>query len=91
MANPQGIKVFAVERHGLPENFVSFRSLWCAIVVKAENAPNGAISLTEESPVAPVVQLTTSKPSDVRTWDQISAQSHELVFSLTSCPTSGER
>ena len=27
MANPQGIKVFAVERHGLPEDFVSFSSL----------------------------------------------------------------
>ena len=26
MANPQGIKVFAVERHGLPEDFVYFRS-----------------------------------------------------------------
>ena len=27
MANPQGIKVFAVERPGLPEEFVSFPSL----------------------------------------------------------------
>ena len=24
MANPQGMKVFAVERHGLPEDFVYF-------------------------------------------------------------------
>ena len=24
IANPQGIKVFAVERHGLPEDFVYF-------------------------------------------------------------------
>ena len=27
MANPQGTKVFAVERPGLPEDFVSFPSL----------------------------------------------------------------
>ena len=27
MANPQGIKVFAVERRGLPEDFVYFPSL----------------------------------------------------------------
>ena len=27
MANPQGMKVFAVERHGLPEDFVSFLAL----------------------------------------------------------------
>ena len=27
MANPQGIEVFAVERHGLPEDFVSFPAL----------------------------------------------------------------
>ena len=27
MANPQGIKMFAVERHGLPEDFVFFRAL----------------------------------------------------------------
>ena len=27
VANPQGIKVFAVERHGLPEDCVSFPSL----------------------------------------------------------------
>ena len=29
---------------------------------------------------APVVQLVTSKPSDVGTWVRISVQSHELVF-----------
>ena len=27
MLNPQDMKVFAVERHGLPEDFVSFRAL----------------------------------------------------------------
>ena len=27
IANPQDMKVFAVERHGLPEDFVSFRAL----------------------------------------------------------------
>ena len=27
MTNPQGMKIFAVERHGLPENFVSFPAL----------------------------------------------------------------
>ena len=27
MIKPQDVKVFAVERHGLPEDFVSFRSL----------------------------------------------------------------
>ena len=27
MANPQGMKVFAVESHGLPEDFVSFPAL----------------------------------------------------------------
>ena len=27
MANPQGLKVFAVERPGLPEDFVSFHAL----------------------------------------------------------------
>ena len=27
MANPQGLKVFAVERHGLPEDFVYFPAL----------------------------------------------------------------
>ena len=33
MANPQEMKVFAVERPGLPEDFVSFPcSVWSAIV-----------------------------------------------------------
>ena len=33
MANPQDMKVFAVERHGLPEDFVYFPALvWNAIV-----------------------------------------------------------
>ena len=32
MAKPQGMKVFAVERPGLPEDFVSFPSVWSAIV-----------------------------------------------------------
>ena len=27
MANPQGMKVFAVEKHGLPEDFVYFPAL----------------------------------------------------------------
>ena len=27
MANPQGTNVLAVERHGVPEDFVSFRTL----------------------------------------------------------------
>ena len=27
MANPQGMNVFAVEKHGLPEDFVYFRAL----------------------------------------------------------------
>ena len=31
MANPQGMKVFAVERHGLPEDFVSFAALLCGV------------------------------------------------------------
>ena len=32
MANPQGMKVFAVERPGLPEDFVYFPAVWSAIV-----------------------------------------------------------
>ena len=32
MANSQGMQVFDVERHGLPEDFVYFRIVWCAIV-----------------------------------------------------------
>ena len=42
MTNPQGAKVFAVERHGLPEDFVYFRAL-CGIqsspLVFAPNQP----------------------------------------------------
>ena len=41
--------------------------------------------------VALVVQLVTSKPSEVGTWVRIPAHSHELRFFLTPCPTSGER
>ena len=42
MANPQGMKVFAVERSGLPEDFVSFPAL-CGVpslpLVFAPNLP----------------------------------------------------
>ena len=42
MANPQGVKVFAVERHGLPKKFVSFPAL-CGVqsspLVLAPNQP----------------------------------------------------
>ena len=42
IANPQGIKVFAVERPGLPEDFVSFPAL-CGVqsspLVFAPNLP----------------------------------------------------
>ena len=42
MANPQGMKVFAVERPGLPEDFVSFPAL-CGVqsspLVFAPNLP----------------------------------------------------
>ena len=41
MANPQGMKVFAVERPGLPEDFVSFPAPWSAIVatcIRSESA-----------------------------------------------------
>ena len=42
MANPQGMKVFAVERPGLPEDFVSFPAL-CGVqsspLVCAPNLP----------------------------------------------------
>ena len=42
MANPQGMKVFTVERHGLPEDFVSFPAL-CGVqsspLVFAPNLP----------------------------------------------------
>ena len=41
--------------------------------------------------IAPVVQLVTSKPSDVGTRVLISVTSHEVRFSFTKkkCPTSG--
>ena len=39
--------------------------------------------LCHTSPVAPVVQLVTSKPSDVGTLVRISVSSHELGFFLT--------
>ena len=42
VANPQGIKVLAVERHGLPEDFVSFPAL-CGVqsspLAFAQNQP----------------------------------------------------
>ena len=42
MANPQGVKVFAAERHGLPEDFVCFPAL-CGVqsspLVFAPNLP----------------------------------------------------
>ena len=42
MANPQGIKVFIIERPGLPEDFVSFPAL-CGVqsspLVFAQNLP----------------------------------------------------
>ena len=42
MANPQGMKVFAVERHGLPEDFMDFPDL-CGVqsssLVFAPNLP----------------------------------------------------
>ena len=31
MTNPQGMKVFAVERHGLPEDFVYVPALMCRV------------------------------------------------------------
>ena len=34
MANPQGMKLFAVERHGLPEDFLYCPAIvWSAIIV----------------------------------------------------------
>ena len=42
MANPQGMKMFAVEKHGLPQDFVYFRAL-CGVqsspLVLAPNRP----------------------------------------------------
>ena len=43
MATPQGMKVFTVERHGLPEDFFSFAAL-CGVksspLIFALNLPN---------------------------------------------------
>ena len=39
MANPQGMKVFAVERPGFPEDFVSFPAL-CGVQSSLVFAPN---------------------------------------------------
>ena len=39
MANPQGMKVFAVERPGLPEDFVSFPALLCGMQSKGRTLP----------------------------------------------------
>ena len=43
MANPQGMKMFAVERHGLPEDFVYFRSLPGVQLSSLVFAPNRPI------------------------------------------------
>ena len=43
MANPQGMKVFAIERHGLPEDFVSFRALCRVQPIPLVLAPNQPI------------------------------------------------
>ena len=43
MANPQGMIFFAVEKNGLPEDFVPFRALLCGVqsspLVFAPNQP----------------------------------------------------
>ena len=43
MASLQGLKVFAVERHGIPEDFVFFPALMCGVqsspLVFAPNRP----------------------------------------------------
>ena len=43
VADPQGTKVFAVERHGLPENVVSFRYLCRVQSSTLVSAPNRAV------------------------------------------------
>ena len=43
MANPQGMNTFAVERHGLPEDFVYFRALCRVQLSPLVFAPNRAI------------------------------------------------
>ena len=42
-----------------------------------------AIIISDDKPVAPVIQLVISKPSDVGTLVRISVQSHELGIFLT--------
>ena len=42
VANPQGMKVFAVERHRLPEDFVSFCALFGVQLSPIVFAPNRA-------------------------------------------------
>ena len=44
MANPQGMKVFAIERHEFPEDFVSFRGLSGVQSAALVFAPNRAIA-----------------------------------------------
>ena len=41
--SPQDGKVFAVDRHGLPEDFASFRSLWGVQSSPLVFAPNRTI------------------------------------------------
>ena len=43
MANPQHVKMFAVERHGLPGDFVSFRALCGVQSSSLVFAPNRVI------------------------------------------------
>ena len=43
MANPQGMKVFTVERHGLPEDFVYFPALYGVLSSPLVFAPNRPI------------------------------------------------
>ena len=43
MANPQDMKMSTVERHGLPEDFVSFRALCGVQSSPIVSAPNRAI------------------------------------------------
>ena len=43
MANPQGMKAFAVERHGLPEDFMPFRALCGVQSSPLVFAPNQSI------------------------------------------------
>ena len=43
MANPQDMKVFTVEKHGLPEDFVFLRALYGVQLSPLVFAPNRAI------------------------------------------------